>query len=83
MENRVLPKLVSILNLPPIQHRTILTQGIGESNLSELIADWEDHLASHMKLAYLPSPGMVRLRITANGPDENVLRNQLDQEVEN
>ena len=35
-----------------------------------------------MKLAYLPSPGMVRLRITANGPDENVLRNQLDQEVE-
>ena len=82
MENRVLPKLVSILNLPPIQHRTILTQGIGESNLSELIADWEDHLASHMKLAYLPSPGMVRLRITANGPDENVLRNQLDQEVE-
>lgn len=82
MENVVLPKLAAKLNLPPILHRTILTQGIGESNLSELIAEWEDQLPHNMKLAYLPSPGMVRLRITAHGPDQQLLSKALDIEVE-
>lgn len=81
MQTQVLPRLQKLLGLPPILHKTILTQGIGESYLSELIADWEDQLPDHMKLAYLPSPGMVRLRITAQGPDEIVLRKEMDLEV--
>ncbi|HRH67545.1 MAG TPA: competence/damage-inducible protein A [Bacteroidia bacterium] len=82
MENIVLPKLMTILQLPPILHRTILTQGIGESNLSELIAKWEDALPGNMKLAYLPSPGMVRLRITAVGPEQTGLDRELDVKVD-
>ncbi len=82
MENEVLPRLIDRFKLPPIQHRTILTQGIGESNLSDLISSWEDKLPPYMKLAYLPSPGMVRLRITANGTDESALRTEMESEVQ-
>lgn len=82
MENEVLPRLIDRFNLPPIQHRTILTQGIGESNLSDLISSWEDKLPPYMKLAYLPSPGMVRLRISANGTDESKLRDEMESEVQ-
>lgn len=82
MENEVLPRLIDRFNLPPIQHRTILTQGIGESNLSDMISSWEDKLPPYMKLAYLPSPGMVRLRISANGTDESKLRDEMESEVQ-
>lgn len=82
MEYEVLPRLIERFKLPPIQHRTILTQGIGESNLSDLISSWEDKLPTYMKLAYLPSPGMVRLRITANGSDESALRSEIESEVQ-
>ncbi|MBL0064078.1 MAG: competence/damage-inducible protein A [Bacteroidetes bacterium] len=81
MENEVLPRLINRFKLPPIQHRTILTQGIGESNLSDLISSWEDKLPPYMKLAYLPSPGMVRLRISANGTNESALRSEMESEV--
>ena len=81
MENEVLPRLIDKFKLPPIQHRTILTQGIGESNLSDLISSWEDKLPPYMKLAYLPSPGMVRLRISANGTNESALRSEMESEV--
>jgi nicotinamide-nucleotide amidase len=70
MEHEVLPRLKKQFKLPHILHRTILTQGIGESMLAELIANWEDSLAAlHIKLAYLPSPNQVRLRMTTSGPD--------------
>ncbi len=69
-------------SLPTIIHRTILTQGIGESFLSEIIAEWENSLEKEkIKLAYLPSPGMVRLRLSASGNDETALRNKVTEKA--
>jgi nicotinamide-nucleotide amidase len=65
MTKYVLPRLAGAENGNVIANRTVLTQGIGESALAELIKDWEDKLPENMKLAYLPQPGMVRLRLTA------------------
>lgn len=74
MENHVLPRLAGEEKDSFMAYKTILTQGIGESALAELINDWEDNLPSNMKLAYLPQPGVVRLRLTAYGETkENAL----------
>ncbi len=79
----VIPEIKKRFKLPFIYHKTILTQGIGESALAELITDWEDNVrANNIGLAYLPSPGMVRLRLSDTGFDENELRNKIDKEVE-
>ena len=77
MSNFVLPALKEKFELPFIIHQTILVQGIGESFLSEKIADWEDALPKGFKLAYLPSTGMVRLRISATGDDKEKLEQQI------
>lgn len=78
----ILPELKKMYTLPFIYHKTILTQGIGESVLAELISDWEDALASkEIGLAYLPSPGMVRLRLSSKGTNELELKNRIDEEV--
>lgn len=81
MRNHVIPVLKSSFALPPVLHRTILTQGIGESFLSDLIAPWEDHLPPHIKLAYLPSAGILRLRLTASGFAEEILRNDITDQL--
>jgi nicotinamide-nucleotide amidase len=79
----VIPEIKKRYKLPFIYHKTILTQGIGESDLAELISDWEDGLAeSKIGLAYLPSPGMVRLRLSSKGFDEIELNNLIESEVE-
>ena len=79
----VIPEIKKRFTLPFIYHKTILTQGIGESDLAELISDWEDGLAdSKIGLAYLPSPGMVRLRLSSKGFDEIELNNLIESEVE-
>lgn len=67
---------------PHILHRTILTMGMGESWLSERIAVWEDALPQGFKLAYLPSPGRVRLRISATGEHEAELTAEMERQVE-
>jgi nicotinamide-nucleotide amidase len=61
----ILPELQERFTLPVIEHRSLLTAGMGESFLAERIADFETQLPSNIKLAYLPSYGMVRLRLTA------------------
>jgi nicotinamide-nucleotide amidase len=78
MTDRVLPKLKDSFPMSPIVHRTILTAGEGETMLAEKLVDFEDSLPSHVKLAYLPSLGTVRLRLTARGDDENKLNEELD-----
>jgi len=66
IEYEVLPRVRKAFSLPTILHRTYLTQGIGESFLAELLTTWEDSLADEqIKLAYLPSPGLVKLRMSA------------------
>ena len=76
-------KLKQNFTLPFIYHRTILTQGIGESFLADKLTDWENNLASKdIKLAYLPSPGMVKLRLSARGNDQQKLKTTVDKETE-
>ena len=81
IENEVIPKIVKDYKRPYILHKTILTYGVGESLLAEQIEDWENNLPSFIKLAYLPSPGRVRLRLSARGTNEGVLKNAIDNEV--
>jgi nicotinamide-nucleotide amidase len=64
MEDAVLPELCRIVKIPEVVHRTILTQGVPESYLAYLLRDWELALPECVKLAYLPRPGIVRLRLT-------------------
>lgn len=65
-----------------IQHYTILTHGLPESQLADVIHDWEINLPDNLRLAYLPSPGIVRLRITGFSNDNTTdLRAQIDEEV--
>ena len=64
MTNEVLPRLRGRFQLAPIEHVVVMTVGLGESFLAEKIADWEDALPPNFKLAYLPSLGAVRLRLT-------------------
>lgn len=77
MEDLVIPKLKETFKLPNIYHHTILTAGIGESILAEKIEHIEDSLPKHIKLAYLPKLGMVRLRLSGSGPDANGLKNEI------
>lgn len=81
MEHEVLPKLVAEFERPYIIHKTILTYGQGESLVAERIESWEDNLPKFIKLAYLPSPGKVRLRLSAHGNDEAELRNAVEAEA--
>lgn len=84
MKDSVIPKILDRFKLPYIVHKTVLTQGNGESFLAEIIADWENSLAEvGIKLAYLPSPGMkVRLRLSAVGNDKEVLNAVVDKKIE-
>jgi len=81
MTHRILPRLQEHFNPPIIKHKMILTAGIGESFLAERIEAWEDALPPHIRLAYLPSFGGVRLRLTATGTDDALLTRELDQQV--
>jgi nicotinamide-nucleotide amidase len=67
MTDDVIPGLQNRFQFPHIAHRTLLTAGVGESFLAEMIADFENALPSYIKLAYLPNYGMVRLRLSATG----------------
>jgi len=82
IDNEVIPYLVEKFERPYIVHKTLMTYGRGESIIAEQIEDWETNLPSFIKLAYLPSPGKVRLRLTARGSDEAVLINSVLSEIE-
>jgi len=82
MSQSVLPKLQATYNLPFILHKTIITYGMGESMLAEKIEDWETNLPSFIKLAYLPSFGSVRLRLSAKGATKKMLAVGISTEME-
>ena len=81
IENQVIPKLVQEYHRPYIIHKTILTYGQGESHVAERIEDWENQLPDCIKLAYLPSPGRVRLRLTARGTNKQQLEDTIAENV--
>ncbi len=78
--NDLLPMLQKQFQLPGIFHRTILTAGIGESALAEQIKDFETNLPGEIRLAYLPSYGMVRLRLTTSGFDKAATQKLIDDQ---
>jgi nicotinamide-nucleotide amidase len=79
IEASVIPMLRERFELPVIVHRTILTAGIGESALAEVIKDFEDALPVTIKLAYLPNYGMVRLRLSTSGFDKKDTEELIDK----
>ncbi len=81
LSNHAIPKIQQRFNRPYIIHKTILTYGIGESRLAEMIEDWEDSLPEYVKLAYLPNLGRVRLRLTAKGANEKLLEDSIESAV--
>ena len=78
MDDEILPRLKSRFKLPAIVHKTILTANIGESFLAKEIEEIEDSLPPHIKLAYLPKLGQVRLRLSAIGDEEAKLKSEVD-----
>ncbi len=83
MEQSIIPLLKQQFSTGYIIHRTIHVYGIPESVLAEEISRWEDSVPSHIKVAYLPQPGKVRLRLTAKGAIEEVLKQEIDALVNN
>lgn len=79
MEDEVMPRLKSHFELHANIHRTMITSGLPESMLAEAIAEWEDSLPSDIKLAYLPAPNIVRLRLsTYDAASGEVAREKID-----
>jgi nicotinamide-nucleotide amidase len=78
MTERVIPKLRETFRMPVIQHKVIRTIGIGESFLADKISVWEKSLPTHIKLAYLPSLGEVKLRLTGFGEDAASLEKEIN-----
>ena len=82
VENEIIPKIVKEYKRPYIIHKTILTYGQGESLVAERIENWENNLPEFIKLAYLPNPGRVRLRMTARGADKEELEKAIEENVQ-
>jgi nicotinamide-nucleotide amidase len=81
MLDEVLPVIVKKLKLPVILHRTILTTGLSESTTADLLEEWEDSLTPEYTFAYLPSPGILRLRVSITGEKESPLNEYLNNRV--
>ncbi|TAL62747.1 MAG: nicotinamide-nucleotide amidohydrolase family protein, partial [Bacteroidetes bacterium] len=82
MEDFVIPELKKRYQKTFIVHKTVHTQGVGESTLAEKIKKWEDSLSEKgIKLAYLPSPGQVKLRLSSTGSNQNMITNAIDEKI--
>lgn len=82
IDNEMIPKLRITHQFPFILHRTILTYGLGESSLAARIEKWEDSLPAFIKLAYLPSLGRVRLRLSGKSMDRALVESEMQKQVE-
>ncbi|MEL6536667.1 MAG: competence/damage-inducible protein A [Bacteroidota bacterium] len=82
MEAEALPRLRTHFRTTVIYHKIVRTVGVPESILAEKIADWESGLPAHIKLAYLPNYGQVRLRLTAQGQEEATLIREVEEQIE-
>ncbi len=77
----VAPKIKQKFDLPILYHKTISVFGIGESLLADRINKWEKQLPAEIKLAYLPNPKRIRLRLSGKGKDLNKLKKLIDNEI--
>lgn len=83
MTDDVIPMLLQKFKFPTIIHKTLLTAGVGESFLAELIKDFEEALPAQIKLAYLPNYGMVRLRLSATNFNAMETETEITHQFEN
>jgi nicotinamide-nucleotide amidase len=81
MKEKVLPRIQAEFDLPIIYHKIVRLAGIGESWLAEKIEAWENSLPKHIKLAYLPTYGDLKLRLTASGSNLEILKNEIEIQV--
>jgi nicotinamide-nucleotide amidase len=81
MSQEVLPRLKAHFKTPALMHRTVLVHGYPESGLAMTLSDWENNLPSWIKLAYLPSPGLVKLRLTGSLDKPEALTASLEHEL--
>jgi len=81
VDHEIIPKVVREYERPYILHKTIMTYGEGESKIAERIEAWESNLPPFIKLAYLPSPGKVRLRLSARGTEKATLEQAIESNV--
>ena len=82
IKESVLPKIVKRFNCPFIYHKTLLTLGMGESEIVKIIRVWADELPESIKLAYLPSLGRVRLRLSSKGKIEKKVKTAVDNQMD-
>jgi len=82
MADYIIPEFQKKFNLQNIIHKTVLTQGVPESLLAKKIEVWENNLPVDIKLAYLPQPGIVRLRLSSSGENEPLLRRNIEEQIE-
>ncbi|AUP78209.1 competence/damage-inducible protein A [Flavivirga eckloniae] len=82
IEEQVIPKLKEKYNCPYILHKTLLVYGLGESALADRIESWEEALPEHIKLAYLPNLGKMRLRLSAKGSNEQQVKDDVQNEID-
>lgn len=82
LQEEVLPRIVKKFDRPHIYHKTLLTYGLGESAIAQRIEDWENSLPKDIRLAYLPSLGKVRLRLSSTGSDKRAIAKAVDKQME-
>lgn len=83
MELQLLDKIRARFKRTHIEHFTIMTSGIGESFLADMVSEWEDSLADEgIHIAYLPSPGIVKVRLSAMGDDAETIRTVVRKKAE-
>lgn len=82
IEDEVIPKLRAKFKFPCIQHKTFLTYGLGESSLAHRIETFENQLPDFIKLAYLPSLGRVRLRLSAKGVEKVTVEKEMIKQTD-
>ncbi len=81
-EKEIFPAIKQKFPTKSIYYKTVMTQGVVESHLAMRIRSWEENLPEFIKLAYLPQPGIVRLRLTAQGDDREIIKKTVEQEIE-
>lgn len=77
VSDQLIPKIIKEYKRSVIIHQTVLTYGQGESLVAERLEDWENNLPKSIKLAYLPSAGKVRLRLSGRGESESDIKKLL------
>ena len=82
MQDEVMPRLKARFSLRQIVHRTMITAGLAESMLAKRIESWENALPPYLKLAYLPNPGAVRLRLSAYEVEGESVAREIDRQFE-